>query len=142
MSDNIPLPSVEEVNEWTPDKVNAFLGSHKEKLSLRDQDIKIIEDNWIRGSAFLKLNVDKLMYDGLKRGPAETIAELIEKIKGEEQGKYHDCIRIFQTYTAFSAIISSINLGLIRLFYYIVIYYTEKFQGLLIYVALLTKGLC
>ena len=87
MSDDIPLPSVEVVNQWTPDKFNAFLESNKKSCLLGIKTCKIIEDNWIRGSAVLDLSVDELMQDGLKRGPAKTIAELINKIKGEGQGK-------------------------------------------------------
>ncbi|CAG8579540.1 8880_t:CDS:2 [Gigaspora rosea] len=87
MSDHTSLPSVEEVSEWSPDKVIAFLKSYNEetKLFLRDEDIKIIEDNWIRGSAFIELSVKELIEDGLKRGPAKTIIKLINKIKGEDQ---------------------------------------------------------
>ncbi|CAG8454146.1 20771_t:CDS:2 [Dentiscutata erythropus] len=48
MSDNTSLPSAEEVNEWSPDKVITFLKSYNEekKLFLRDEDIKKIKDNW------------------------------------------------------------------------------------------------
>ncbi|CAG8855568.1 31475_t:CDS:1, partial [Gigaspora margarita] len=86
MSDNTSLPSVEEVNEWVPDDVNTFLRS-KVKKFLRDQDFKKIEDNWVSGPAFLKLTLEKLLaspYE-LPGGPAEVIAELVNKIKGEGQ---------------------------------------------------------
>ncbi|CAI2166278.1 5943_t:CDS:2 [Funneliformis geosporum] len=60
MSNNISLPSVEEVNKWSPDDVITFLGSNKNELFLRDQDIKTIKDNWLPGSAFLELSQDEL----------------------------------------------------------------------------------
>ncbi|CAG8855088.1 30113_t:CDS:1, partial [Gigaspora margarita] len=87
MSDHTSLPSVEKVSEWSPDKVITFLKSYNEekKLFLRDGDIKIIEDNWVPGSAFLKLTLEELLaspYE-LSGGPAKVIAELIKTIKGE-----------------------------------------------------------
>ncbi|CAG8775604.1 3819_t:CDS:2, partial [Cetraspora pellucida] len=88
MSSNITLPSFEKVkNKWGPDKVISFLESNQETLFLEDGDIKPFRDNRVPGSAFLRLNVDKLIAHpyNLHGGPAETIAELIEKIKGEEQ---------------------------------------------------------
>ena len=42
---NTPIPSVEVVYKWSPKDVIIFLESKKDELFLRDQDIKIIEDN-------------------------------------------------------------------------------------------------
>ncbi|CAG8573537.1 3476_t:CDS:2 [Acaulospora colombiana] len=41
----------------------------------------------VSGQTFLRLTEEKLMEDGLKRGPAGAIAGLIETLKGEEQVK-------------------------------------------------------
>jgi len=87
------VPSVEEVRKWSPKDVITFLEAKKEELFLDDKHIKVIEDQEVAGRAFLNLSVEKLMQDGLKRGPAETIVDLIRDIKGESEGKY-DCIHL------------------------------------------------
>ena len=95
MSNN-PLPSVQEINKWKRAGVITFLQSKKDELDLDDDDINIIKNNKIAGRAFLELNQEDFMQVGLLMGPAKTIAGLVREIKGgEEQGKYHDCIRIF-----------------------------------------------
>ncbi|CAG8482269.1 36681_t:CDS:10 [Gigaspora margarita] len=79
--EKISLPTVDlvkrcETMETLIDLLsNNLQNSHLEFLSKQD----------INGPAFLRLNVDKLMQDGLRRGPAKNIAELIEKIKDEGQ---------------------------------------------------------
>ena len=88
------VPSVEEVRKWSPKDVITFLEAKKEELFLDNKHIKVIEDQEIAGRAFLNLSVEKLMQDGLKRGPAETIVDLIRDIKGESEGKYHDCVHL------------------------------------------------
>ncbi|RHZ88242.1 hypothetical protein Glove_25g31 [Diversispora epigaea] len=85
MSNNIPLPSVEEVKSWSPKEVITFLEIKKDELFLRDIHIKVIEDQKVTGRAFLELNADKLMQDGLNRGPAKIIAGLVKEIKNEGQ---------------------------------------------------------
>ncbi|CAG8775912.1 9525_t:CDS:2 [Dentiscutata erythropus] len=62
MSNNNSLPSVKEVNQWSPDQVIAFLNSYNEekKLFLRNEDIKKIKDNWIPGPTFLSLTLETL----------------------------------------------------------------------------------
>ncbi|CAJ0644343.1 4612_t:CDS:2 [Entrophospora sp. SA101] len=82
---NTPLPSVEEVNKWKRNDVTKFLQDKKEELDLDDEDIDIIKRNRVAGRAFLEVDVNKLMQDGLKRGPAEAIAGLVRDIKGEGQ---------------------------------------------------------
>ncbi|CAG8624766.1 14459_t:CDS:2 [Cetraspora pellucida] len=67
----------------TTEQLIEFLG--KQDLGLDNDNFKIIHEQKIKGQNFLSLNVDKLMQDGLKREPAKTITEFIEKIKGEEQ---------------------------------------------------------
>ncbi|CAG8838633.1 21535_t:CDS:1, partial [Cetraspora pellucida] len=78
------LSTADEVRRCkTTEQLIEFLG--KQDLGLDDDDFKIIHEQKIKGRNFLSLNVDELMQDGLKRGPAKTIAEFIEKIKGEGQ---------------------------------------------------------
>ncbi|CAG8677123.1 4568_t:CDS:1, partial [Paraglomus brasilianum] len=67
----LSVPSVEEVSKWKRAQVLTFLRSKKDELDLDDKHIKIIEDQEVAGRAFLELTADKLMQDGLKRGPAE-----------------------------------------------------------------------
>ncbi|CAG8601011.1 9892_t:CDS:2 [Cetraspora pellucida] len=87
MSNNTSFPSVQEFNDWSPDKVIAFLKSYnkEKKLFLEDEDIKIIEDNQVCSSVFLELSMEELIKDGLKRGLAKMIIKLIKTIKGEGQ---------------------------------------------------------
>ncbi|CAI2191961.1 9350_t:CDS:2, partial [Funneliformis geosporum] len=77
-------PSVEEIKRWSPEQVISFLKSKKNELYLREEDIKIIEDNWVAGQAFILLTEEKLMSIGLKLGPTSSIAYLIETLKGGE----------------------------------------------------------
>lgn len=110
MSNN-PFPSVEEVKKWSLVQVINFLESKKDELFLYDEDIDIIKRNRVAGRAFLELSKEDLqaLPYNLLDGPARAIAGLVRDIKGEEQGKYHNCIQTFQTYTVFFAIISFIN---------------------------------
>ncbi|CAG8505314.1 3521_t:CDS:2 [Paraglomus occultum] len=85
----IPKPSVEEVEKWKRNDVTTFLNTMKESLDLDDEDIQKITDQKVAGQAFLRLTAEKLMQDGLSRGPAESIAGLIDMIKG---GKEQDAI--------------------------------------------------
>ncbi|CAG8635563.1 2075_t:CDS:2, partial [Ambispora gerdemannii] len=84
------LPSVEEVNQWSPRQVIDFLESYnkEKKLFLEDGDIKAIKDNRVRGFSFLELSKEDLLAPpyNLPDGLARTIAGLIRNIKGEEQG--------------------------------------------------------
>jgi len=104
------VPSVEEVSKWKRAQVLTYVQSKKDELDLDDKHIKVIEDQEIAGSDFLRLNADKLMRVGLTMGPAERIADLVNTIKGEQEGKYRDRVHLQPTYTAFSAVISFINL--------------------------------
>ena len=111
------LPTADEVRGCkTTEQLIEFLGKQKQNLGLEDKHLDFLREQEFKGETFLDLSIKELIDIGLKGGPAKTIIKSINKIKNEDQGKCHDCIRIFQTYTAFSAIISFINLGLIRLF--------------------------
>ncbi|CAG8554252.1 5979_t:CDS:1, partial [Paraglomus brasilianum] len=79
------VPLVEEVSKWKRAQVLTYLQSKKDELDLDDKHIKVIGDQEIAGRAFLELTTEKLMEDGLKRGPAETIAKLIKEIKSQPE---------------------------------------------------------
>src|SRR5437763_16663731 len=77
-------PSIEEIKKWKRVDVINFFREKKEELDLDDEDIEIIRKNKVAGQAFLRLNEAKLMQVGLPLGPAESIAYLIETLKGGE----------------------------------------------------------
>ncbi|CAG8803775.1 2540_t:CDS:1, partial [Gigaspora rosea] len=90
MFDDISLPSVEMVDQkWKKADVINFLQENQDKLDLEDDDIDIIKKNRVSGPAFLSLTLETLTQkDGsfvLSYGPAKVIADLINKIKGEDQ---------------------------------------------------------
>ncbi|CAG8596691.1 8134_t:CDS:2 [Ambispora leptoticha] len=82
----VAMPSAEEIKKWSPQQVLEFLEKKKDELFLNDKHIKIIEDQEVAGQDFLLLTEEKLMQDGLKRGPATRISQFVKEIKGEEQG--------------------------------------------------------
>lgn len=75
-------PSVEEIKTWNRTDVINFLQKKKEDLDIDNEDIEIIKRNKVAGQAFLRLTEEKLMQDGLLRGPAKSIASLVETLKG------------------------------------------------------------
>ncbi|CAG8468852.1 19340_t:CDS:2 [Cetraspora pellucida] len=76
MSNDIPLPSIKEIQQqW----------KRPNELDLDDENIKIIEKKKVSSDDFLDLNVKKLMKYGLEDGSAERIVKLVNTIKGEEQ---------------------------------------------------------
>ncbi|CAG8793617.1 12949_t:CDS:2, partial [Gigaspora rosea] len=82
--EKVPLPTVNEVKGWSKtEQLINFLRA--QNLGLEDKHFNILREQEINGISFLRMNADKLMKYGLKGGPTETIAELIEKIKGERQ---------------------------------------------------------
>ncbi|KAF0534957.1 serine/threonine protein kinase [Gigaspora margarita] len=87
MSENINLPSAEDVQEWKKAGVIKFLQENKDKLDLDDDDIDIIKKNKVTGPNFLLLSKDELLAHpyNLPAGPATTIVELVKKIKDEGQ---------------------------------------------------------
>ena len=92
------VPSVEEVSKWSPKNVITFLETKKDELFLRDRDIKVFEDNWVAGRAFLELSKDDLLASpyNLPDGPARAISGLIKDVKGEREGKHYDCVHYNQ----------------------------------------------
>ncbi|CAG8654688.1 3443_t:CDS:2, partial [Scutellospora calospora] len=83
------LPSVEEIRKWdTPDTLINFLKNPKLCLNLKEDHFKFFHSQEIDGPAFLLLTEEVLISDGLKRGPAVKIANLIKEIlEGEGRSK-------------------------------------------------------
>ncbi|CAG8681579.1 24933_t:CDS:2 [Cetraspora pellucida] len=82
----ISLPTINEVEGYTTtEDFLEFLS--KQDLGLKDNHSDILRKQEVNGRSFLRLNVDKLIAHpyNLPGGPAEIIAEFIEKIKGEGQ---------------------------------------------------------
>ncbi|KAG9301730.1 hypothetical protein G9A89_003275 [Geosiphon pyriformis] len=84
--EDLGIEEVVEIKKWAPQQVNEFLKKKSEELFLIKEDLDIIKTNRIAGQDFLLLTEEKLMQDGMKLGPAMTIAALVEKLKSEEEG--------------------------------------------------------
>ncbi|CAG8705019.1 6165_t:CDS:2, partial [Acaulospora morrowiae] len=90
MSDNITststadLPTVEEINGWSRDRVKEFLQERRAELNLEDEDINIIYNQRVRGDIFPKLTEVTLERWGIPGGPAIAIAELVKRVKREQ----------------------------------------------------------
>ncbi|CAG8792418.1 9600_t:CDS:2 [Cetraspora pellucida] len=88
----ISLPTINEVKGYKKtDDLIMFL--YEQDLELKDKHFTFLQNQELTGQCFLKLNIDTLMQDSLKRGPAEEIAEFINKIKGEKQGKVNELLK-------------------------------------------------
>ena len=83
--EKVSLPTIELVKRCETTEILIDLLSN----NLQNSHLEFLRKQDVNGSAFLRLNVDKLIANpyNLPGGPAENIAELIEKIKGEGQGK-------------------------------------------------------
>ena len=72
-----------EVSLWTINDVANFVRKiHNGKEAV----VQVFIRNEIDGRSLMKLTVDKLMQDGIPRGPAENIFEEIQKL---QQGHYN-----------------------------------------------------
>jgi len=86
--EKVPLPTVNEVEGWTEtEKLINFLDN--QDLGLKEKHFDILREQDVNGISFLKLTLEKLLASPYKLpgGPAEVIAELVEKVKGEGEGK-------------------------------------------------------
>ncbi|CAG8850969.1 3312_t:CDS:1, partial [Gigaspora margarita] len=73
MSENINLPSVDDVQEWKKAGVIKFLQENKDKLDLDDDDIEIIKKNKVAGPDLLNYSKEEFRECGLQMGPAKRI---------------------------------------------------------------------
>ena len=67
-----------EVSLWTINDVANFV---KRIPDVDEADVQVLVSNKISGRSLMKLTVDKLMQDGIPRGPAENIFEEIQKLQ-------------------------------------------------------------
>ena len=81
------LPSVEDVQRYTTEQVISFL--RNENSNFNDDDFNILRRQRVSGSAFLRLNEQKLLNPpfNLHGGLASDIAELVKKLN--HQSKFH-----------------------------------------------------
>ncbi|RGB41977.1 hypothetical protein C1646_253918 [Rhizophagus diaphanus] len=93
MSDNVAtstsvptagLPTVEEINGWSRDRVKEFLQERRADLDLEGEDIDKIYTQRVKGSTFLDFTAVDFERWGVPGSPAKEIEKLISKIKGEQ----------------------------------------------------------
>ncbi|PKY59035.1 hypothetical protein RhiirA4_550254 [Rhizophagus irregularis] len=65
--------------------IRKFLELNKNRFSLNDLEIRKFEDNVIDGKVFLDYTEEKLVQDGIRRGPAHYIAEYIARVNNQRQ---------------------------------------------------------
>ncbi|GBB91538.1 hypothetical protein RclHR1_01890012 [Rhizophagus clarus] len=86
------LPTVEQINEWSRDRVKEFLLERGAKLDLEENDVNIIHAQRVTGKAFLRLSEEQLTRETgpfrLPYGPASAIAELVQQIKGGKRTSF------------------------------------------------------
>ncbi|CAG8807471.1 9026_t:CDS:2, partial [Dentiscutata erythropus] len=80
MSDNNPLLSPKEINEWGTSAVINFLESRKE-LFLDNDDIKAIRTSKLTGPGLLNCSIEDLRDCGLQVWPAKSIKKLSEELR-------------------------------------------------------------
>ncbi|POG72729.1 hypothetical protein GLOIN_2v1773369 [Rhizophagus irregularis DAOM 181602=DAOM 197198] len=71
----------EMVRKYNKSELLDFLRKEKNSLELDEDDLEIIRREKINGRNFLKVNVDRLIYHGMKLGPAMTLIEFANDIK-------------------------------------------------------------
>jgi hypothetical protein len=91
LSDFRSVHSVETVVGWNAVTVGKFLNSMKDIFSLNDTEIRKFEDNGISGITLLGYTEEKLMQNGLRRGPAINIAKYIAQINSQSKF-YHKIV--------------------------------------------------
>ena len=69
------------VHKWNKDNVASFVIRNKDPYFLEDQDIIAVRQQRIVGKNLFRLTVGHLQRFGLELGPAESILELVEKLK-------------------------------------------------------------
>jgi hypothetical protein len=94
MSDNVAssssaptagLPTVEQINGWSRDRVKGFLQERRTELDLEDDDIDIIYAQRVKGDTFLDFNAVDFERWRIPGAPAKKLEKLIKQIKGGKQ---------------------------------------------------------
>ncbi|CAB4404324.1 unnamed protein product [Rhizophagus irregularis] len=65
--------------------IRKFLELNKNRFFLNDFEISKFEDNVVDGKVFLDYTEEKLVQDGIRRGPAHYIAEYIARVNNQKQ---------------------------------------------------------
>src|SRR6266542_2187590 len=69
-----------EIKKYNTAKLIEFLHGEKD-LGLSNKALKILKMQKVNGRAFLELTEEKLMQDGMKRGPASNLADFAKECK-------------------------------------------------------------
>jgi hypothetical protein len=88
------LPETDAVNGWDTDELVDFL--HKQDLKLSDSHFQVFYQEEINGLAFLKMDEQSFRSCGFKVGPTTILVDIANKLKGRQEGKYHDCVLYHQ----------------------------------------------
>ena len=67
------------VKDFNTEELIDYLG--RKDLKLKESHFKILRKEEITGRSFLKLTEEKLMQDGMKRGPATVLADFAKECK-------------------------------------------------------------
>src|SRR3954451_16652941 len=85
------------VENWDTETLIVHL--KEQNLKLNDDDFKILRNEKITGSSFLKLTEDKLEYCGFKIGPVTLLAEEIKALKEKPK-------RVFSSYKSLKEVLT------------------------------------
>ncbi|CAB5362064.1 unnamed protein product [Rhizophagus irregularis] len=78
------LPTVEEINEWTRDRVKEFLQEKSSELDFEGEDINIIYNQRVKGDTLLDFTVLDFERWEIPGAPAKKLERLLKQIKGEQ----------------------------------------------------------
>ncbi len=83
------LPTVEEINGWSRDRVKRFLQERRADLELENEDIdEMYNQKVLKGSTFLELTREDLLSIKIPLGTAKEILKFISKIKGGKRASF------------------------------------------------------
>ncbi|CAG8532667.1 8235_t:CDS:2 [Diversispora eburnea] len=72
--------SLGEIRKWSPEEVITFIKAKKNDLFLKENQIKVLEDQEVAGLDFLRLSQEDLERWGIPGGPAKRIIESVKEI--------------------------------------------------------------
>lgn len=75
------MPTADEVKGWDTARVLEFARG----LKLSGKAVNVLEENEIDGESLLKLTEDKLVHDGMPRGPATKLAAAIAELPRDSE---------------------------------------------------------
>src|ERR1043165_3359196 len=95
---NETVSLADEIKKYKTEALIEYLRK-EEDLGLDDDDLEIIRKQKITGRAFLKLTEEKLMQDGMKRGPATVLADFAKDCKDKKK-------RAFSSYRSLKEVLT------------------------------------